>query len=348
MRDALGRGARGHRGDGRWWLAVGAFAGAALASKYTAAFLGFGLVLWLVLDPAARRWWRDPRLYFGGAIALLVFAPVIAWNAAHGWASFLKQGGRAAAGSGLTLRFLGELAGGQLLIASPLLFAAVVFGAGRATRAWLRRDAAAGLVLLFVLPAAALFLWQATGSRVQGNWPAILYPAGCLLAAAFVRPGLLRAGAVLGLAMTALVAIQAVASPLPLPRRSDPVLARLGGWPALARDAEAARQAAGATFIAAEEYGLAAELALHAPRGVPVVALGDRWALFRLPAPAPGDTGILVHSTRRGLADLQWPGAGPAGEIVRARDGIEAERYRLFLVRTPPGILPAATLPRPR
>ncbi|MDT8265576.1 glycosyltransferase family 39 protein, partial [Roseomonas sp. DSM 102946] len=32
------------RGDGRWWLAVGLFAGAALLSKYTAAFLGIGLL----------------------------------------------------------------------------------------------------------------------------------------------------------------------------------------------------------------------------------------------------------------------------------------------------------------
>ncbi len=31
-----------------WWLAVGVFAGAALASKYTAALLGLGIALWLV------------------------------------------------------------------------------------------------------------------------------------------------------------------------------------------------------------------------------------------------------------------------------------------------------------
>ncbi len=341
-------------GDGRWWLAFGALAGLALLSKYTAVLLGAGVVLWLLLSRPAWRWWQDWRLWAGGAVAGLVFSPVVAWNAANDWASFAKQGGRAGAdGAGVSLRYLGELVGGQVGVATPLVFLLCVAGVAAAVAAWWRRgNTGAALLAALVLPGTALFLWQATGSRVQGNWPGILYPAACIAGAALVAPRLarLRRPAVaVGAALVALVYVQAAFAPVPLPRRQDPTLARLGGWDALAAEVEAARQAAGAGFVATEEYGLAAQLALRLPRDVPVVAADERWALFRLPAPEPGMSGLLVQSARRG-GPPDWPGAEPAAPpgLVRARRGIEAERYRLYRVTSRPEAGPAALLPRPR
>lgn len=353
---ALWAAARLHRtGDGRWWLAVGAFAGLALLSKYTAVLFGAGMVLWLALDPTMRRWFARWQLWAGGALAVLAVAPVLAWNAANGWASFAKQGGRAGAGdAGATLRFLGELVGSQAGLATPLVFVLCVAGAGAAAWAWWRgRDGAALLVAALVLPGAALFLWQATGSRVQGNWPAVLYPAAAIGAAALLRaPGWLRLrvpALLLGGVMTAGAYIQAVAAPLPLPRRSDPTLARLGGWPDFTTAVAAAAAREGAAFVAAEEYGLASVLAFRLPPGS-VVAMDPRWAFFALSSPPPGVTGLLVRSERRGEGPPLWPGAEPVpgGRLVRSRDGIEAEAYRLFRVTTAPEQPPAALLPRPR
>jgi 4-amino-4-deoxy-L-arabinose transferase-like glycosyltransferase len=337
--------------DGRWWLVFGLLAGLALFSKYTAVLLGAGVVLWLVGSRDAWRWWRDWRLYAGGALAGLVFLPVVLWNARNDWASFAKQGGRAGTDeAGFTLRYLGELIGGQIGLATPLVFLLCVVGVAVAARRWRRGDAAAGLLAALVLPGTALFLWQATGSRVQGNWPAILYPAACLAAAAFLPARLHRwqrpavgLGAVLALA----VYVQAAFAPLPLGRRQDPTLARLGGWPELAQAVEAERRALGAGFVAAEEYGLAAQLALNLPPGIPVVALNPRWALFNLPRPVPGVTGVLVQSERRDSAP-DWPGAEPVGRsLPRSRRGIEAERYRVFRIESRPDLPPSAILPRP-
>lgn len=351
---ALWAAARLHRTqDGRWWLAVGAFAGLALASKYTAVLFGAGLVLWLVIDPAMRRWLARWQVWAGGAAALVVFAPVVAWNAAQGWASFAKQGGRAGDG-GLALRFLGELIGSQVGLATPLVFVLCAAGAGAAALAWWRRrDAAALLLAALVLPGAALFLWQATGSRVQGNWPAVLYPAAAIAAAALLRaPGWLRLrvpALVLGAVMTGAVYLQAVAAPLPLPRRSDPTLARLGGWPGFTAAVSAAAEREGAAFVAAEEYGLASVLAFRLPRDRVVVAMDPRWRFFALPRPLSGVTGLLVRSERRGEGPPLWPGAEPLpeGRLLRSRDGVEAEAYRLFRVTTGAGQPPAAVLPRP-
>ncbi|ONG55889.1 UDP-phosphomannose--protein mannosyltransferase [Pseudoroseomonas deserti] len=338
--------------DGRWWLAFGVLAGLSLLSKYTAALLGLGVLLWLLAEPAARRWFLDWRLWAGGALAVLVFSPVILWNALHGWASFAKQGGRAGSqGSGTALRYLGELVGGQAGLATPIIFVLCVAGTVAACRSWWRgRDAGAGLLVVMTLPAALLFLWQATGSRVQGNWPAILYPSACIAAAACLGPRWqrwYRPGAALGLALTLLVLVQAAFAPLPLARRHDPTLARLGGWPAFATALEAERQARGAGFIAAEEYGLASILALHLPPGTKVVALGDRWDLFALSRPADGARGLLVRSERRDGAPL-WPGAAEIGVVARARHGIEAERYRLHDVTVAAGDPPLVLLPARR
>lgn len=344
-------------GNGAWWLAVGAFAGLALASKYTAVLFGAGVVIWLVLDPAARRWFATWQLWAGGALAALLFSPVVAWNAAHGWASFAKQGGRAGSGdAGQALVWIGELIGGQAALATPLVFILCVAGAGAALAAWWRQgDRGALLLAALVLPGAALFLWQATGSRVQGNWPAILYPAAAIAAAGLLRaPGWLRLrvpALVLGGVMTGAVYLQATAAPLSLPRRSDPTLARLGGWDAFAAEVSAAAARQGAAFVAAEEYGLASMLAFRLPPGQVVVAMDQRWAFFSRPAPAPGVTGLLVRSERRGEGPPLWPGAialpQPEGRLLRSRRGIVAEAYRLHRVTTAPGQPPAAMLPRP-
>src|SRR6202040_1060490 len=81
-------------GRGAWWLAVGAAVGAALLSKYTALFFGPAILIWLVSVPKLRRWLISPWLYLGGLVSLLMFTPVILWNADHHWVSFIKQLGR--------------------------------------------------------------------------------------------------------------------------------------------------------------------------------------------------------------------------------------------------------------
>ncbi|MFX6442886.1 glycosyltransferase family 39 protein, partial [Acinetobacter baumannii] len=82
-------------GRGAWWLAVGASAGMALLSKYTALFFGPAILIWLAVVPKLRRWYLSLWLYLGGLVAAGLFAPVILWNADHQWVSFIKQMGRA-------------------------------------------------------------------------------------------------------------------------------------------------------------------------------------------------------------------------------------------------------------
>jgi dolichol-phosphate mannosyltransferase len=73
-----------------WW-GVGICAGLGMVSKYTIALLGPAALIFLVLDPTARRWLRKPEPYVAAILALALFSPVIYWNAIHGWASFAFQ-----------------------------------------------------------------------------------------------------------------------------------------------------------------------------------------------------------------------------------------------------------------
>jgi 4-amino-4-deoxy-L-arabinose transferase-like glycosyltransferase len=329
--------------SGWWWIAVGVAAGLALVSKYTAALLLPGIGLWLLLLPAGRRWLRDPRPWVGLLLALLLFLPVILWNADHHWASFLKQGGRTGSWHpARAMQFLGELIGGQLGLATPLIFVLCVMGLWTATRrAVSTRDPAAGLlVALGVLP-ALVFVQHALGDRVQGNWPEIVYPAAVIAAIAVpLTARILRPAIGLGFALTLLVYVQAIGSPLPLGGVSDPTIRVLGGWAPFAATVEDRAKAMKASFVAVDEYGLAGELALRLPATLPLVAEDPRWFLFRLPRAtlAPGALGLLVRTDRRRTAPdaAPWSAIAKTGDIGRGRHGRIGESYTLYAITAGP------------
>ena len=329
---ALARLAAG--GGAGWWLVAGIAAGLAFDSKYTAALLGPAAAL-LMLAPGLRHWWRHPAPWLGAVLAGACTAPVLLWNAGHGWASLLKQGGRVGDWTP-TLRFELELLGGQVGLATPGVFILFCLGMAAAAKRW--RQPGAALVLALVLPGAAVFVQHALGDRVQANWVAILYP-GCVFAASLFAPRFWRPAAALGLAVTAIVYVQAAAAPIPLPRGLDPTL-RLAGWSDLvARVADRAR-ADGGAFLAAEEYGAASLLAWSDP-ALPVLAVEPRWTFVDLPRIAPGRTGLLLISTRRSEPPdpAVWDAAEPLGILARGRGGVEAETYRLYRVRARAGVL---------
>ncbi len=340
-------------GRAGWWLVAGAGAGLALDSKYTAFLLAPAILGWLALTPGLRHWMGRWPVWGAALLAAALFTPVLGWNAGHHWASFLRQGGRAADWRpARALQFLGELAGGQIGLATPLLAALFIAGGVRAVRMGARGEAAPALLAWTMVLPMAVFVQHALGDRVQSNWPSVCYPAAAIAAAGLRGPWLAwrRPAVMLGGAVTLLVWIQGVVAPLPLPRAADPTLMRLGGWPGLAASVAGAAGRAGAAYVAADSYGLASVLARTVPGELPVVGVDPRWRLFRLPGMPPalaGRPGLLVRTERRADAPdpHDWAHALPVGELTRARDGVTAERYRLYLVTAAPSA-GAVLLPR--
>jgi len=81
-------------GQGRAWLYAGVTIGLGLISKYTIGMLMPVAFLFVLLDPESRRWLLRWQPYVALGFALLIFSPVIIWNAQHEWASFAFQTSR--------------------------------------------------------------------------------------------------------------------------------------------------------------------------------------------------------------------------------------------------------------
>jgi len=338
-----------------WWLVIGLFAGLAMASKYTAALLWFGIAAWLLAAPSVRDWLRRPAPWLGALLGLGTFLPVVLWEAAHGWASFARQGGRIDTWQPAhAIRFMGELLLGQAGLITPLIFAFCVGGMIEAARqTWRTRDPAWTLLAALTLPAVVLFMQHALGDRVQGNWPAIIYPAAGIAAGALCAPiwtRMMRPSIALGLAITLLVYLQAATALLPVPAGVDPIARQLAGWDTLADQVDAVRRQAGADFVAADEYGVAAELARSLPRGVTVIGIGTRWSLTGLPRAIPeGQIGVLVRSTRHSgaLDEAAWLHPVEIAEAARKRGDETVEAFRLYRIAMARNGADAVILPRP-
>jgi 4-amino-4-deoxy-L-arabinose transferase-like glycosyltransferase len=161
-----------NRGALLWWLAAGLCAGLALFSKYSAVLTIAGALLYLVSSRDHRHWLTRPAPYLAALIALLVFAPVLFWNATHGWSSFAFQAGRAGGAFFRPLAPFVTLAGEALFVLPwiwlPMMavFVAAIRRGATEWRSWLLCCLAAPPIMVFALIAA----WS--GQRVLFHWAA--------------------------------------------------------------------------------------------------------------------------------------------------------------------------------
>ena len=75
----------------RAWWGAGVCLGLGMLSKYTIALLGPATLLFLLSDRSSRHWLSKPEPYAAASVALMLFSPVMVWNAEHHWASFAFQ-----------------------------------------------------------------------------------------------------------------------------------------------------------------------------------------------------------------------------------------------------------------
>ncbi|RIK96586.1 MAG: glycosyl transferase [Proteobacteria bacterium] len=337
-------------GRGVWWLAVGAAVGAALLSKYTALFFGVTILAWVVAVPKLRRWLVSPWPYLGFLVTCAMIAPVVAWNAEHGWVSFAKQFGRARF-DGLTLRFIGELIPAQMAFATPPVFLLGAMGlAALLTRRGGPRPARL-LISLTLWPILIYFVVHSLHSHIEANWLAPVYPAFAIAAAVAAHevawsPRWQRAADLsrrfalpVGVVMLVALIVQANTGWLNGNRR-DPTLRSIGmGWPDVAREVETARVRSGAMCVLAPDYGTTAWLAFYLPRGTCVRQAFEPIRWVNMPAPdaaALGATSLLVDS--EGIARALVSRCSPqqaVGEAVRRRGQLAIERYALVAMQCP-------------
>ncbi len=322
-----------HGGDPRLWMLAGLVAGIGLTNKWTLGFVLVGLLVGMFVgnrDALATPW-----LLAGCAVAAAVVAPVIWWQAAHGWpqlefARTLRNYGDAPGIIPLQLVLLGAAA----ILAVPGVHWLVATDAGRPHR------------FLAIAFGVAVVAVMATGGKPY-------YTAAAL-------PGLIAAGAVAlqgttGAALPgAIVAVGVLLAPLAMPltpqstasalRAVNPELGEMIGWEALAARLEVLHREHPNAGIVTQNYSEAGSIELLAPAlpqpasghnsywdwGPPlgdpdeVIALGtDRGPLERAfgsvrrigTVHSPGGLGNMEHGTpiwlatgRRAPWSELWPG----------------------------------------
>lgn len=193
-----------------WWLGVGLCAGLAMLSKYTAILVLAGAVVALLSHPTLRRWLRQPQPWVALLTAVVLFLPVIVWNARHQWSSIAFQGRRAGVHGWHPFAPLGVLGGEALFILPWLWLPSMVV----LVQAWRRgrQDWPGWLLACCATPAIGIFavvgIWS--NKPVLFHWAApgylVLFP---LLGSALARWSVVRGRAlrIAGAATAVLVVV---------------------------------------------------------------------------------------------------------------------------------------------
>jgi hypothetical protein len=343
-------------GERRWLIALGLALGLALQSKFTAAFFAAGVALALVATPSLRRWLLSPALLAGLAVALVIFAPFVVWNGAHGWATFAKQLGRAPP-NGFAPYYLAEFLVAQIGLMNPLIVVALVPALAaipwRASISPRSPDEARRILACTIAPAAVYFLLHSLHDRVQGNWLAPLYPAAAILAADWVAESRRAAGsrfaaaiakaalwaAPIGLVVAALTFAEALTGAVPLGPANP--LARLEGFRGLARDLDAEARDEKAAYVLTQGYALTSLMTYYGDPAIPVVQPEQRmrWifegqppeSLFTAPGLALGEPGRHFDL----ILKMRFRAVEPAGLLQRRQAGGTLEAYELYRVADP-------------
>ena len=341
--------------DGRWWLAVGAAEGAAVAAKYTGFLLCASVAMWLLASAFRRRpsagsgWLKTIWPYAGAAVALLFFAPTLYWNAAHGFISFRFQASRILIDHP-GARYLFELLGSQMALASP----GVLVLAGMSSYRILRfRNAERSLYLVCLvlwLP-LSFFALHSLHDRVQGDWPCFVYPALAILAAKSFReipkadsPSritqlVLIIGIPIEVIILAISYAQAWFGVFPL-GRSDPIARMIGvGLRPVVAEIAAYATDTRARAIVTTNYPTTAWLRFYERPRLPIIQIADDDRFLSSP-PATRDElqGNLLYVTQHSRRELPivrryFSTAVFCGGVVRSRNGQPIDEFAIYSVR---------------
>jgi 4-amino-4-deoxy-L-arabinose transferase-like glycosyltransferase len=338
-------------GDARWWLAAGVFAGLALLSKFTAVMLIPAVAAFMLVPDWRRRWLPSPYPWAAALIAVVLFLPVLIWNAGHDWASFRFQFVRATATHELSLRTVGDFIGLQFGMVGFILLPVVLSGVAlTAWRGYRRGDAVAILLSTAVIVPFAYFFWKSLTLRVGDTWPMFIWPVG--FAAAAINIAMLpregfpawmikstiswaHAAIASGIVFVVLVFLYYVVTPWNFIGRTDPVGGE-AGYEQVVDRAQAELQKIGATWIATTDYRTYSMLRWYFNGRVPVIQINERGRFlgFRDPGMSfiKGHTGLYVGREPDNTSPL-WASTTaikePLERVDRSWRGIVMDSYAL-------------------
>jgi 4-amino-4-deoxy-L-arabinose transferase-like glycosyltransferase len=318
------------RQNRRWWMLVGLFAALAVQSKFTALFLGVGVVLWVLATASGRTHLRSGYFWASGLVALVVMGPLLLWNWWWDWVGLERQFSRIGT-EATDLTSLWEFLGSTPLLISPLVFLFAIIG--------LRQKSQLQMPLLLIhLPIVVFMVEHSLGARVQGNWLLPTYPWVAVLATAgLLKSASLWKGVTVGSAaiLGAGVLVIGLKSGEPVFKGDNP-FNQTKGWEAAASDLRAATM--GYDWVATTEYAMTGRMAwIAGPKKTWSVLQPERYLFRGLFRSSNCDgSGVLVERADRGNTATSLFGVvGKSTEVHRVSDGSTLQTYRLTPVSDP-------------
>jgi undecaprenyl-diphosphatase len=270
------------------WYATGVALGLGLLTKPVMFMLFPCAAGWLASTPRLRHWFRHREPYEAAAVALLLFSPVIVWNARYGWLSFRHVATQAGPADGRSvwaiLKGGPEFVATQLGVASPILFVLFVVAVTWAWREGARAQRPDLLLLAWASgPVFLFFLAWSFVAKVQANWAAHAYFTAAIATAGWYttrttalkfRRHARRLNRIMLLSIMVPACILPIAfAPdlmeavgLKLPAALDLVSKRLRGWPELGQAVgETMRVGSPTSFLMSDRYQIASQLAFYTP-----------------------------------------------------------------------------------
>ncbi|WP_353684261.1 glycosyltransferase family 39 protein [Thermodesulfovibrio sp. 3907-1M] len=289
----------------------------------------------LILSLNGREILKNPWLYVCVIISLLVFSPVIIWNAQHDWVTIKHTAGQAHLYDGLkiSLKYFAEFIGSQLIVVTPLIFALGFYFLLKPSTLSLKPDTR-WFLTSFSMPVLVFFLLKSIQGKVQANWamPAYL-PFLIVIAFAFARR--LYKKLVLSAILIAVVfTIFSHALPyLNLPEKIDPS-ARLKGWRELGIKVSEMREElekTGKVVIFSDRYQISSELAFYT-KGNPFVYcinLGRRMNQYDLWQSKT----LEINGTVHGVYVVYGMRNTPEPDVSSAFEHCDSEHFTVYKKR---------------
>lgn len=278
-------------GNLRWWLLAGVFGGFALLSKYVVVLLLPAIVAYAVIPPWRKAQLASPYPWLAALITIIIFSPVLYWNAIHDWISFKFQLDRPTQLQGWSLRFLLEFVTIQFLLLGPLLFPIVLIGVAKlGWRGFRARDPIAILLSMCVAVPVGFFLWRSLYARIGDSWPLFVWPFGFACVAINLKlwrqeapnswmpriaPWFAATTIFTGIGFVVLATIYYVGTNANYLTNDDPI-GKEAGFAGVVEAANREREKAGATWFATSDYRIYSMLRWHLRDRFPVVQINER------------------------------------------------------------------------
>lgn len=322
-----------------YWYLLGAAFGFALLSKYTAVLLAPSLLLFMICTDE-RRWLKTIHPYAAFLLGCAFFLPVVYWNSRHQWISFLFQMRHGLGGNRYSLGKVFTYLGGQMLVASPLLWALGAY----ASVLYLRAKSKQQLFLaLTFLPTILFFAYSSLKRSAAANWPCFAYFTFSILVSHYLLSGskpkkrLWAAAVLFSFILSFTAGLHARFGVIPFEKISNEAAEAdatqwFYGWKELAEELE---KDPAVKFAVTGSHQMAAEVSYYTKERIFAYVdynHSNQFYLWGFPDELKGGSGVYLYLEGQALpqASEYFETVGPVDTLSVRRKGILVRTYKII------------------